>query len=501
MTASQVSGHLSSAHGLAATPPLPGGPVSPRANTPPLVVAEQLFDALHDAGVPYCHWKSNEHVAAGMRGLTDLDLLVDRRQAMQAQAILMRIGFKRFTPAAGMGYPAIEDYITLDATTGRLLHCHVHYRLVAGEAHLKGYRLPWEDAFLEHRQWDAAAQLYVADPNLELLALLARFVTKLGPLDVARHLLGRRLVADGCLHEYPWLRERIDVERCTSFARELLGEQVARTLRTLLAAPPALGPVLRFRRAARPQLDLLRSHGPVRGTLLRWLRILPWLVAGVNRRMLRSAYPLRRTVPTGGVLIAFLGADGSGKSSQARAVAALLAAKLDVLLVYFGSGDGPSSLVRWPLRLARATAQRLGLLGHHPAGDRTATTRPGGPVLAAVALLWSLALAIEKRRKLRAAWRARNLGMVVLTDRYPQAQIAGFNDGPLLAHWADHPSGWRRRLARWANRRSVEGRSEALVPTVGRLRSRRVIAALPSVGLADRDRPPPAGTAPRARSW
>src|SRR5438067_1785022 len=216
-------------------------PASPRAKTPPLLVADQLLDAMHDAGVTYCHWKSNEHVAAGLRGLTDLDLLVDRRQAMQAQAILTRTGFKRFTPAAGMGYPAIEDYIALDAATGRLLHCHLHYRLVAGEAHLKGYRLPWEDAFLEHRRWDAAGRLYVADPNLELLALLARFVTKLGPLHVARHLLGRPLVAHGWLHEYPWLRERIDVDRCTRYAGELLGEEAAGALSALLAAPLSSG--------------------------------------------------------------------------------------------------------------------------------------------------------------------------------------------------------------------------------------------------------------------
>src|SRR5438270_13381260 len=88
-------------------------PASPRAKTPPLLVADQLLDAMQDAGVTYCHWKSNEHVAAGLRGLTDLDLLVDRRQAMQVQAILTRTGFNRLTPAAGMGYPAIEDAIAL----------------------------------------------------------------------------------------------------------------------------------------------------------------------------------------------------------------------------------------------------------------------------------------------------------------------------------------------------------------------------------------------------
>ncbi len=419
-------------------------PASPRAKTPPLLVADQLLDAMHDAGVTYCHWKSNEHVAAGLRGLTDLDLLVDRRQAMQVQAILTRTGFKRFTPAAGMGYPAIEDYIALDAATGRLLHCHLHYRLVAGEAHLKGYRLPWEDAFLEHRRWDAAGRLYVADPNLELLALLARFVTKLGPLHVARHLLGRPLVAHGWLHEYPWLRERIDVDRCTRYAGELLGEEAAGALSALLAAPLSFGRVLRFRHATRHQLSLLRSHGPVRGTLLRWLRVLPWLAAGVNRRLLSSAYPLRRTVPTGGVLVAFLGADGSGKSTHARATAVLLAAKLDVLLTYFGSGDGPTSLVRWPLRAAYVLAQRLGLLRSRRAASRPAAARPP-----AARAPWALVLSFEKRRRLRAAWRARSLGMVVLADRYPQAQIGGFNDGPLLGAWASHSNALLRGLARW----------------------------------------------------
>ena len=172
--------------------------------------------------------------------------------------------------------------------------------------------------------------------------------------------------------------------------------------------------------------------------------MLPWLAAGVNRRLLSSAYPLRRTVPTGGVLVAFLGADGSGKSTHARATAVLLAAKLDVLLTYFGSGDGPTSLVRWPLRAAYVLAQRLGLLRSRRAASRPAAARPP-----AARAPWALVLSFEKRRRLRAAWRARSLGMVVLADRYPQAQIGGFNDGPLLGAWASHSNALLRGLARW----------------------------------------------------
>ncbi|HEV8481617.1 MAG TPA: hypothetical protein VGR66_12555, partial [Candidatus Eisenbacteria bacterium] len=34
-------------------------------------------------------------------------------------------------------------------------------------------------------------------------------------------------------------------------------------------------------------------------------------------------------------------------------------------------------------------------------------------------------------------------------DRYPQHQIMGFTDGPLLHRWQDSRSWWLRRLARW----------------------------------------------------
>ena len=61
----------------------------------------------------------------------------------------------------------------------------------------------------------------------------------------------------------------------------------------------------------------------------------------------------------------------------------------------------------------------------------------------------ALALALEKRRRLRTAWAARNRGMLVVADRYPQALISGFNDGPLLHELAKADSPLLRRLAAW----------------------------------------------------
>ena len=41
----------------------------------------------------------------------------------------------------------------------------------------------------------------------------------------------------------------------------------------------------------------------------------------------------------------------------------------------------------------------------------------------------------ERRRRAREARRAKGLGMIVLSDRLPQTQFPGWNDGPRLAPW------------------------------------------------------------------
>jgi hypothetical protein len=63
-------------------------------------------------------------------------------------------------------------------------------------------------------------------------------------------------------------------------------------------------------------------------------------------------------------------------------------------------------------------------------------------------MVWAAAVAREKRTKLLAARRAASRGLVVVTDRYPQNEIRGFNDGPLLTRLAWAPS----RLRRWEAR-------------------------------------------------
>jgi hypothetical protein len=454
-----------------------------------LAVVRGLLARLHEADLAYCHWKSNEHLEAAIEGLTDLDILVDRRRDGELRRILAESGFKRFVAPPLRAYPGIEDYLALDRDTGRLVHLHLHHRLTLGERHLKGYRLPWEARLLATRRLDPATGVYVADPAIELVLLLVRAALKRRARDrIGRWLRGSGGQAGGDFaRELAWLRERVDDQTARETACALLGEGVDEALRRLLAGPLAPDRMAAFAAMVRPALQCHRTYGRLGGRVRAWLRELQWLADAANRRYLHRATPLRRVSPRGGTVIALVGSDGSGKSVLARVLAAWLGAKLDVLPVYFGSGDGPSAPYRLPLKLAHRLLRPA--LGARNAAPPRKRKQPGpaaldpardGRLRAAARVPWALALSLEKRGKLRRMVRARDRGMIVVCDRFPQTEIPGFNDGPLLAHWRGHPSGLCRALAAWEARPYVEAASSSTPDLVIKL------AVTPIVALARR---------------
>jgi thymidylate kinase len=71
--------------------------------------------------------------------------------------------------------------------------------------------------------------------------------------------------------------------------------------------------------------------------------------------------------------------------------------------------------------------------------------RAPGQLYSVLLMFWATAAAIEKHIKLSAAHRGANRGLVVLTDRYPQNEIPGFNEGPLMSRLTRVPL-WLRRF-------------------------------------------------------
>jgi thymidylate kinase len=434
-----------------ADPPLPPArtPAEPAASA--LGTVTRLADALVRERISYCHWKSNAHLNDSVEGRTDLDLLIDRAHAQPFAAVLAGVGFKRFAATPWLAYPGVEDYLALDGHTGCLVHLHLHFELTLGERHLKGYRLPWERLVLGSRRLDDATGLYVAEPTIELLLLLVRCALKLRARDRVLAWAGRGGLDAAAQREYRWLIARANFTDFPSLTARLLGPAAADLVATLVTAEPTDAWLRELRRCARDELRGSRTYSPAGARVRAALREARDRLGAADRRWIRSSHPRVRTDPRGGVLAAIIGCDGAGKSTLVASTVSWLSWKLDAMPLYLGSGDGPASPLRWPMRAAlglvlrvrRWRAARPGR-GRAPA----ASAAPGGD-WAIARTIWALALSREKRVRLRRGVRARNRGLVVVCDRYPQAQIAGFNDGPLLSRWLTHPSVIARAIARW----------------------------------------------------
>jgi hypothetical protein len=406
--------------------------------------SERLFEALNQEGVRYCNFKSSAQVAAGLEGATDLDVLCDAGQIELIALLLARHGFKRFPAHPSRAYPGVEDFFAADERTGRLLHLHLHYRLIVGERFFKNYRLPWEREFLTRRVLDESTGVYVADPGLEWLLLVCRFALKIRWRDRLTARIASRRGESGALRsEHSWLAARVDPVVPKQDATRLLGPRAGDLVGLAIADDLKLSRLKRLRRELLRSPQVYRGYRRVPALGHRWARELRWVVGSINRRYLHRPFAYSRSGPGGGTVIAVIGSDGAGKSSVSEMLYSWLAGKVDVVPIYFGSGQGQSSLLRWPMRVVlELTRGRTRSTSKDPEQRRT---REIGLARA----LWALALAREKRSKLRMAGRARERGFIVICDRYPQTQADGVNDGPLLWTWRESPARVKRALARW----------------------------------------------------
>ncbi|MFQ5534380.1 MAG: hypothetical protein ACE5EM_06120 [Sphingomonadales bacterium] len=131
--------------------------------------------------------------------------------------------------------------------------------------------------------------------------------------------------------------------------------------------------------------------------------------------------------PEQGVLIALIGADGSGKSTLAEMLAKTIARRRKAQNCYLGLG---SADIRDKIADMGAAGKWLASLMVRRADQaRDKKQKIPGPMTAIV----MYALSRKRLARFKAARRLRDEGYAVITDRYPQMEVPGIYDGPLLS--------------------------------------------------------------------
>lgn len=421
-----------------------GVAAQPDSSSPAVPLLLALLGDFEREGVAYCYWKSSRRVGAALAGETDLDLLIDRADRQAAEHLLTGCGYKFCPPIASRDHPALASYIGHDGSTGRIVHVHLHFNLVSGAAFLKDFRLPWESTVLARAVRHSQFPIRVLDLASEALLIVVRSALELRWTDLVavRHWsdVKRKFALDR-----EAIAARLDPTTFRERVHEIFDSDVADIIVEGFLARQPLERQTRLRRRIRKALAPHRAYNGVEAQLRVWVRAADCAIRNLNRRVLHVPRPWNRRAPGGGRIVAVVGVDGSGKSTIAATIRDWLGAEIDVMPIYFGTGDGRPALAFRPFKVIATLVKWFLRTKPRGASHGRISDRPPGVIFSTMMMVWATAVAMEKRGKLRAAQRGASRGLVVVADRYPQDEDLEYSDGPLLPRLAYAP-GWLRRF-------------------------------------------------------
>ncbi len=374
-----------------------------------LGISEKVFNRLMEEHVSYCHWKSNEHLEEGLNGETDLDILVSETHKKLFSGVLTECQCIKVRPQFGSRYPKVEEWIGFDRETGKLIHLHVHFRMITGTKHLKEYVFPWNQLALDTRILDESGKVYVMEPDLELLILYMRIVLKQGkPIEK----LDKFELDAGYRREILWLKQRMNERAFTELLENVWKEGYQKVLSVILKKNPCKRDFEKLQKLVWAKTKTMKT-GSVFGN--KYLKTVRGKSVGIKclfqKKFEIIPFITHKTMRGRGVMLVFVGCDGSGKSKMTTEICKWLNWKLDAQNFYFGMGE----------RYKKPLIYKMTKWKWLPEEIRN---------ICRIIFYYHLSLRCKRIR--RFIERYVNKGGIAVCDRYPQSQFAGIYDGPKI---------------------------------------------------------------------
>lgn len=369
-----------------------------------------LLADLLQANVRFAHWKGNTHLQASLSGKTDIDILVHPADRLLYEKILGKRSYKKLNTQPWNAFPALEDWLGFDYDTGTLLHLHTHYDLVNGITYGKYLQLPWLNQFFTHLTFDKKTGWPIPIPELETLVLLVRLQ--------ANSLYKKPGIPGGKQNELRALLNQVQTNAFRNLCREIqlnVPESFDSDINRILKESnvPAMLHLSSF--FYQQVSDCVKSKWRLAAVKTFYYKHLLKKARYISQ--LTGPLQLKKTITGGGKIIAFVGSDGSGKSTICNELVKWLIFKIDTHYFYFGKRPNIKSY-------DHSLFSQTGFLFNNAFVSRYFRKMAGG--------LFYLLLISKKISMLRLAKRLSKKSSLVICDRFPQQNVTGFFDGPKL---------------------------------------------------------------------
>jgi len=303
-----------------------------------------------------------------------------------------------------------------------------------GEIYLKSYQLNFEDQILDTRIYDESSGIYCIHPAFELILLYFREALKLRNRDAFKLFFNKGAQHSASIRrEYNWLQNRVTDAESKAILESLFAD--TSVVFDLVTGKFSRKELLNLSTFLRREFRNQRMYEPVKAHLIRWYREISLKTRRKLQRLSNQPVLSHRINPRGGFIVAVVGADGSGKSSVIANLHSTFKPKLDIYKIYFGRGDGKVSVIRKVLLYVKK--KMIGKSKNERGIKSSKPKQKGTFLFDSYKCLEALSVAWEKKSNLKHMLKAKSHGMMVLCDRFPQSQIEGINDGPLLAYLAN----------------------------------------------------------------
>jgi len=400
-----------------------------------------IFRQFEDEGIKYLHFKSNTNLSESFEGRGDFDVLIDSQRLADVERIIGSHSGKRFNPPRLGRYPGVDNWMLFDDNTGILYHLHLHYQLATGKTLVKDYIIPWTDLLYETRIKDSTYGLYITDPSLEILLLLVRTVVKSTQKQRLKAWLGQYHMLASMEEEFRDLKEKLNMDQFHKYADRcgFIREDIE-IFETILQNESIDAKCFRnLYRIVRDRMKLDRRMSGFAASILSLYYTTRRKMASVIKNHTEKPMMIKKVHDSTGLIVAFIGVDGAGKSTVTKEIYKWLNKKIECKRFYMGSGDGRIPLSMRLINLIKQRKQSSGKVGEKAVQIQVVSFFRQ-PVKCVRRMLKITALYdVQKSncKKIETMQKYRLNGGISLLDRYPQIEYAGMNDGPKIVEYRD----------------------------------------------------------------